>query len=622
VMSLFNIQARDMMTAVDGITSVVTNSKFSIEDYALALAQGGGVAASVGVGFEDFNTTIAGIAPLFSSGSDAGTSFKTFLQRLIPQSKDAKKAMMELGIITADGSNRFFDASGNMRSMAEITGILHEATKGLSEEQKNQAFSTIFGTDAMRAAFGIANMTEAEFRQLQATMGQTSAADSAATRMDNLTGSMEILDGVLETVRVRVGEKFLPVVRRLVDTLTSLVEENADGIVGFFEGMATGIDGLMGRLDTFNFLVENGIEPITALKTVLGTLVPPEAMSILSPLIDGVASLADKANRAADALSTFSFLTENGIEPVEAMKIALGTLMPQETVDALFNGATAVGDFVGGIVSFVEQNPREIEGVLLGIGVALGILALHSGISTGMTLLAAGLGAVSAAGGITTLVMTGLTGVLGTITGLLTILASPIVLLAVLVGVLAAAWYTNFGNIRGNTMLIVNILKHYFTETIPAAFETLKQAAFILKVKWGEFWEAIGGKLESIWQNVIQPIVSRITGAINGALAALDKLSGAGGGGGDKNTSPLAKPGANARGTNFWGGGLTWVGEDGPELLNLPSGTRITDAQSSQRVAAQMGGGTTTIQNTFYVNSELDLEMVAVRVTQIQKENA
>ena len=34
-------------------------------------------------------------------------------------------------------------------------------------------------------------------------------------------------------------------------------------------------------------------------------------------------------------------------------------------------------------------------------------------------------------------------------------------------------------------------------------------------------------------------------------------------------------PGRNARGTRNWSGGWTWVGEEGPELLNLPRGSEI-----------------------------------------------
>lgn len=40
--------------------------------------------------------------------------------------------------------------------------------------------------------------------------------------------------------------------------------------------------------------------------------------------------------------------------------------------------------------------------------------------------------------------------------------------------------------------------------------------------------------------------------------------------------------GFNAGGTENWRGGLTWVGEAGPELVNLPRGTQILSAQDSE----------------------------------------
>lgn len=87
---------------VNSITGTTNISKFGIEDYALAMAQGGGAASAFGVSLEDFNGAIAAISPLFQSGSDAGTSYKTFLQRLVPASKNAYFAMMDLGLITKE----------------------------------------------------------------------------------------------------------------------------------------------------------------------------------------------------------------------------------------------------------------------------------------------------------------------------------------------------------------------------------------------------------------------------------------------------------------------------------------------------------------------------------------
>ena len=238
VMAQFKIQAKDMMTAVNGITGTTQFSKFGINDYRLALAQAGGVAASVGVSFEDFNATIAAISPLFAGGSDAGTSFKTFLQRLTPSTKPATKAMKALGIITADGANQFYDAAGNMRSMAEVANVLQTAFAGLSDEQKNQYADTIFGTDAMRAAFALMQAGGATIDDYKQKIGNTDAEKAAATRMDTLKGDYEIFSGIIETLSIRIGEKFIPAARDMVQWLTKLATDNADQIVNFFGDMA------------------------------------------------------------------------------------------------------------------------------------------------------------------------------------------------------------------------------------------------------------------------------------------------------------------------------------------------------------------------------------------------
>ena len=42
----------------------------------------------------------------------------------------------------------------------------------------------------------------------------------------------------------------------------------------------------------------------------------------------------------------------------------------------------------------------------------------------------------------------------------------------------------------------------------------------------------------------------------------------------------------NAGGSQNWRGGLTWVGEAGPELVSLPQGSRIYNAQESRAAAS------------------------------------
>ena len=70
--------------------------------------------------------------------------------------------------------------------------------------------------------------------------------------------------------------------------------------------------------------------------------------------------------------------------------------------------------------------------------------------------------------------------------------------------------------------------------------------------------------------------------------------------------------GRNASGTSYWEGGATWVGEEGPELLTLPRGSRI-------QPASEVGGNVT---NNYYATIDAhnvrDFQQVVEAFNQMQ----
>lgn len=115
--------------------------------------------------------------------------------------------------------------------------------------------------------------------------------------------------------------------------------------------------------------------------------------------------------------------------------------------------------------------------------------------------------------------------------------------------------------------------------------------------------------IESVW-SVIGPVFSAIGDGIGFVASAVKDLRGAGGspveGGSGGNPPPIA---ANATGTSFFRGGWTTVGEHGPELLNLPAGSKVmTNSETRQT------GGQRSFQITIEhmeVRSDSDIERVA-----------
>lgn len=219
VMQQFKLATKDLPNAVNQITGAVNESKLDFVDFALAIGQAGGVAGASGVQFADFNAVLAGTSALFASGSDAGTSFKTFLTRLPGQSKQAAKAIAELGL-------KFYNADGSLRSMSEIAQELRDKLGGLSDMARQQYLTKIFGTDAMRTAVGLMDLGAAGLDKIKGKIAETDAAAQSAKRLEGFNGQLEELKGSVETLAIRIGQSgLLEVITRLVTAAADLIDK-------------------------------------------------------------------------------------------------------------------------------------------------------------------------------------------------------------------------------------------------------------------------------------------------------------------------------------------------------------------------------------------------------------
>lgn len=219
-MVIFNISAENMVDAVDSITGVVVNSKFDIDDYRLALSAAAGTAQASGVEFEDLNAALVALSPNFTSGRTAGTALANLLTRLEPTTKTATGAMKDLGLITAEGQNQFFNAAGELKDFGDIIDVLGGAFNGLTEQQRISYGTTIFGRDAYKAVAATLRTTGAEFEALSDRVNnQTDATDQAAIRVDNLKGEWERLLSIIEGLKTEIGEALTPILREMVIAL-------------------------------------------------------------------------------------------------------------------------------------------------------------------------------------------------------------------------------------------------------------------------------------------------------------------------------------------------------------------------------------------------------------------
>ncbi len=226
----------------DLLASAANASTVDVEELALGLANVGGSAKVAGLSFEETVQALALAAPYFSSAADAGTSFKTFLANLSPSTKDATKTMIELGLATADGVSKFFDAQGQFIGMEAAARLLADATRNLSNEQKLQALQTIFGADAIRFAAAMAEAGAAGYAAMGTAMAQAGGAAAAAAQMQQgYTYAVEQLSGAWETLQIVVGSLVLPALTNLVGALATGI----GGITAFVQSIAGADDPLV-----------------------------------------------------------------------------------------------------------------------------------------------------------------------------------------------------------------------------------------------------------------------------------------------------------------------------------------------------------------------------------------
>ena len=182
-LTLFGLSGKDLTRVVNDIAGVANATTVDVGDFALAMQQSGGVASQAGLSFDDLSKAIGVMAESGLRGSDAGTSLKTLLLNLTPTTENATRALKDLGIITKEGKNQFYDAHGSAKSFREIAELLKTSVVGLTDAEQTFLLKEAFGTDAVRAAFAMVKSGAAGVDDLSLKMEKVTAADVAAARM-------------------------------------------------------------------------------------------------------------------------------------------------------------------------------------------------------------------------------------------------------------------------------------------------------------------------------------------------------------------------------------------------------------------------------------------------------
>ena len=202
-LAAFNLSGDQAGAIADALAGAANAATGDINDFAIALAQSATIAHNFGLSAQDTTAILAELAKAGLVGSDAGTSLRVMLTRLLPVSKAAQREMARLGVSVQDVNGNFLPAR---------TVILEykEALDKLTPAQRQHALQVIFGTDAQRAAniilgSGVKNFDH--FRKAVDSSGQ--ASQLAAARNKGLIGAVDSLGSAAQTAGVQLGNRLL-----------------------------------------------------------------------------------------------------------------------------------------------------------------------------------------------------------------------------------------------------------------------------------------------------------------------------------------------------------------------------------------------------------------------------
>ncbi len=218
---------KDGMSAADVaniLAGAANASSTDVSQLAQGLSQIGPVADGIGASFKTVNATLAAFSNNMLKGSDAGTSLKTFLSNVQPQTKEATALFEKYGLSAANGANNIFFANGRLKDMADVAGILQEKFKDLNEQQRADVFFNLFGSDAVRAATILYKEGAAGIQNMYKQMADVSALDVAKKKMDTAAGSIEQFRGAWETLQIRALRPTLPIIKRVFSEAGDVIE--------------------------------------------------------------------------------------------------------------------------------------------------------------------------------------------------------------------------------------------------------------------------------------------------------------------------------------------------------------------------------------------------------------
>lgn len=357
----FQVPAGEVVTVAGRMGDVLNKTaditKSSFSELAEGFAALSPIAKQTGLTFDETAAILSKVIDVFGSGSEAANGLKSGFLSLVDPSKESAAAMLAVGV-------NYKNADGTLRSVKDTLGDLGSAFEGLTESQKLQTASIIFGKD--QAAKMVAVLSDwGGAMELSARI----AAEAGGSIEKEVGGKLALA----ETAVKRADEAF----RQLAETLGNQFRDSTTGVINSISALAIAFRDVVesGKLDPlFKALRDNlgGIDEI--FKTIAKNLPAAFDGVNFNGLLSALADLKKEGKAALEALFGPIDLTT-----VEGLRTAM-----QRIVDLVAALTKATAGELGGLAPFLkgirelatgfinaDSGTQKFVGTLIGLGSGL-----------------------------------------------------------------------------------------------------------------------------------------------------------------------------------------------------------------------------------------------------------
>lgn len=330
------------------LAKAASKANANVSQLGEAILTVGGTAANLKGGTTELTTALGLLANVGIKGAEGGTHLRNIILSLQSPTKDAREVMEQLGL-------EVYDTQGNMRQLDDILTDLNTVMAGMTQGQKDSVINALFNKTDLAAVNGLLAAQGEQWESLaqQIDAAGEAAGDSGAmaqmaeTQLDNLQGSVTIMQSALEGLQLGIYDYLEPSLNEAAkwgsecfSTLTKALSEG--GPEAMLQAAGQIISDLAASVTAqLPGLVTSGTEIIVQLAEDIVAATPAmldAAAGVMAALIQGIVdnlpSLIDSATKVIVQFTHYlsdhaGDLMDTGIQLLEQLIIGITDNLPQ-----------------------------------------------------------------------------------------------------------------------------------------------------------------------------------------------------------------------------------------------------------------------------------------------------